>query len=104
MIRFAILVFIGSGALCLAAGDAEKGKAVYQKTCQKCHGADGKGNAAMAKGLKIEFKSLASPEVQKKSDAELKKLSIGPHGKKVPVKGVTPEQLEDVISYVRTMK
>jgi mono/diheme cytochrome c family protein len=87
-----------------AAGDAVKGKEVYQKTCQKCHGADHKGNPAIAKSLKVTFHDLAGPEVQKMSDADLKKASIGPTEKKKPVKGVSPEQLDDVVSYIRSLK
>ncbi len=90
--------------IAFAAGDAAKGKEVYTKVCQKCHAADGKGNPAIAKSLKVELKDLGGAEVQKKSDDELKKLSLGPTDKKKPVKGVTPAQLDDVISYVRTLK
>lgn len=109
MIRYKpILILFVVAFVCVtiafAAGDAANGKAIYQKTCQKCHAADGKGNPAIAKSLKVELKDLGSAEVQKKSDDELKKLSLGPTDKKKPVKGVTPAQLDDVISFVRTLK
>jgi mono/diheme cytochrome c family protein len=109
MIRYkSFFILIAVAFLCMtvafAAGDAAKGKEVYQKTCQKCHGADHKGNPAIAKSLKVEFKDLAGKEVQALKDDELKKLSIGPTGKKKPVKGVNPQQLDDVVSYIRTLK
>ena len=33
------------------AADADAGKAAYEKNCAGCHGADGKGNPAVAKTL-----------------------------------------------------
>lgn len=109
MIRYrSIFICIAVAFLCItaafAAGDAARGKEVYQKTCQKCHGADHKGNPAIAKTLKVEFRDLTSKDVLAKKDDELKRLSLGPTEKKKPVKGVTPEQLDDVISYIRAPK
>lgn len=110
MIRYkSLFILVVLAFVCMtvafAAGDAAKGKAVYQKSCQKCHGVDHKGNPAMAKSLKMEFKDLAGAEVQAMKDDELKKLAIGPTGKKkVPIKGVTPEDLDNVVSYIRSLK
>lgn len=109
MIRYkSLFILIAVAFMCMtvafAAGDAAKGKEVYQKTCQKCHGADHKGNPAIAKSLKVEFKDLAGKEVQAMKDDELKKLSLGPTEKKKPVKGVSPAQLDDVVSYIRSLK
>jgi cytochrome c553 len=41
----------------------------YKAKCASCHGAEGKGETAMAKAMKI--KDLASDDVQKQSDADL---------------------------------
>ena len=109
MIRYkSLFILIAVAFVCMtvafAAGDPAKGKEVYQKTCQKCHGADHKGTPAIAKSLKVEFKDLAGKEVQAMKDDELKKYILGPTDKKKPVKGVSPQQLEDVVSYVRSLK
>jgi mono/diheme cytochrome c family protein len=85
-----------------AAGDATKGKAVYTRSCLKCHGADGSGVAVIAKALKVEMKPLGSEEVQKRTDAELKKDITEGTGKMQKVPGLTEEQVADVIAYVRT--
>jgi mono/diheme cytochrome c family protein len=85
-----------------AAGDATKGKAVYIRSCLKCHGADGSGVAPIAKALKVEMKPLGSEEVQKRTDAELKKDITEGTGKMQKVPGLTEEQVADVIAYVRT--
>ena len=87
-----------------AQGDAAKGEKLYATKCKSCHGAQGQGNPAIAKSLKIEFRDLKSAEVQKMSDAELKKLALGGHGKKKALKTVTPAQLDDVVAYLRKMK
>src|SRR5712692_3933810 len=64
-----------AGAKAGAAADLENGKAVYTKSCQKCHAVDGKGNPAIAKMQKVTFRPLGAPEVLTKSDAELIKGS-----------------------------
>jgi mono/diheme cytochrome c family protein len=87
-----------------AAGDAAKGEKLYATKCKSCHGAQGQGNPAIAKATKVVFRDLKSPEVQKMSDAELAKLAMGGHGKKKPLKTVTPADVNDVIAYLRTMK
>jgi mono/diheme cytochrome c family protein len=85
-----------------ATGDATKGKVVYTRACQKCHAADGSGVAAIAKALKVEMKPLGSPEVQKKTDDELKKDITEGTGKMQKVAGLSADDVTNVIAYVRT--
>ena len=87
-----------------AAGDAAKGEKTFATKCKSCHGAEGKGNPAIAKSLKVTFRDLKSAEVLKQSDAELKKLALGGHGAKKPVKGVTTAELDDVIAFLHASK
>ena len=87
-----------------AAQDAAKGEKLYATKCRACHGAQGQGNPAIAKAQGVTFRDLKSPEVQKQSDAELKKLAMGGHGKKKPLKTVTPAELDDIIAHLRKMK
>jgi mono/diheme cytochrome c family protein len=83
---------------------AQAGKEAYEKTCKMCHGADGAGNPGMSKMLKVEFKHLGSPEVQKKSDDEIKKVITQGSGKMKPVASLSKAQIDDVVAYVRTLK
>ena len=96
---------IGSGALTAVwAADASAGKAAYEKKCQTCHGADGSGNAAVAKAMKVELKALGSAEVQKMSDADLKKAITDGSGKMPAQKGLTPADVDNIVGYLRTFK
>lgn len=84
--------------------DTAKGEKLFATKCRACHGAKGQGNPAIAKAQGVTLRDLKSPEVQKQSDAELKKLALGGHGKKKPVKTVTPAELDDIVAFMRTMK
>ena len=48
---------------------ADDTAALYKSKCAMCHGATGAGDTPM--GKKLALKPLASPEVQKNSDAKL---------------------------------
>ena len=99
------LVLTGLYALAIPAlaADATAGKTVYDSKCKICHGADGTGNAALAKSLKVEFKALASKDIQAKSDADFKKQITEGNGKMQPVKGLSDTQVQDVIAFVRSL-
>jgi mono/diheme cytochrome c family protein len=86
------------------AADSAAGKAVFDAKCKSCHGADGAGNPAIAKMMKVEMNPLSSAEVQKKSDAELKAVVTTGTGKMKPVTTVTGADLDNVVAYVRSMK
>ena len=90
--------------LAFAASDAATVKAVYDKACRSCHGADGTPNAAIAKSMKVEMKHLGSPEVQASSDDALKKAITDGQGKMKPVKSVSAKAVDDVVAYMRTLK
>lgn len=92
------------GSFAVAAGDATAGKAVYNKACKSCHGADGTPNAAIAKSMKVEMLHLGDPAVQKLSDDELSAIVTGGKGKMKPVKSVAGKAADDVIAYMRTLK
>lgn len=85
-----------------APADAEAGKTVFTNRCQMCHGADGKGNPAMAKILKVEFPQMDSEYIQEKKDEEIKEIVTKGKGKMAPVQGLSDSDLENVIAYLRT--
>ncbi len=87
----------------LAGGDAEAGQALYAKKCATCHGKNGEGNDKIAKMLKVELRDLGSKEVQAQSDEKLAKFITEGTDKKKPVKGLSEEEVANVIAYVRSL-
>lgn len=84
-----------------ARADAAAGKAVYEKKCQNCHGADGKGDAKMEAKLKARTKL----EIEGKSDEEMLKLLK--EGKKpMPgyAKSLSEAEINDVWAYTKSLK
>jgi mono/diheme cytochrome c family protein len=87
-----------------AAGSVEKGSAAFQKRCKMCHGADGAGNPAMARMLKVEFQAMDSEHVQNLKDEELKNIISKGKGKMTAVRGVDEAEMSDLIAYLRSLK
>ncbi len=91
------------------------GKAVYEQSCQNCHGEDGAGSNVADKFFKIQIPRLTSDRVQMHTNPELKEIILRGSGRMEPVKlgrhalphgktkGLTDQQVEDVVTYVRTL-
>lgn len=84
------------------AGDADSGKALYEKSCVGCHGADGKGNEKMAKLLGDKGLNIVGNETKKKSDEQLMKVLAEGAGK-MPASKLSKEEQKQVLSYVRSL-
>jgi cytochrome c553 len=100
----ALVVALVVAPVLWAGGNAEAGKALYDKKCASCHAKDGAGNPGIAKAMKVELRHLGSKEVQDQKDDVLKKFITDGTEKKKPVKGLSDQELADVIAYVRTLK
>ena len=88
-------------ALCstgLWAADAAAGKAIYNTKCKSCHGAEGEGNASIAKMMKVELKPLGA------SSADVKKVITEGQGKMKPVAGVSGADADNVAAFVHSLK
>jgi mono/diheme cytochrome c family protein len=83
--------------------EAKSGKAIYDKSCVSCHGADGKGNPAMAKALGEKGLNLTSKDTKQKSDKELLKVIVEGAGKMPPTKGLSDQEQKDILSYTRSL-
>ena len=90
-----ILALCSTGA---SAADAAAGKAVYTAKCRSCHGAEGEGNPAIAKMMKVELKPLGS------STADVKKVITEGQGKMKPMAGMTGADVDNVVAYVHSLK
>ena len=84
--------------------DVAAGKAAYDKACKSCHGPDGKGNAAIAKMMKVEMRPLGSKEVLAKSDADCMKNVTEGIGKMKPVKSLSEAEITSCVMFIRTLK
>jgi cytochrome c6 len=102
MSRAAILCFAVLGVVVLPAY-SQTGEALYKTKCAACHGADGKGDTTVGKADKI--RDLGSAEVQAQSDTDLTTIISTGKGK-MPAygKSLKPEQVKDLVAYIRTLK
>jgi mono/diheme cytochrome c family protein len=97
-----IVLLVGSLAF---AANAAKGKAIYDKSCATCHGAQGKGNGPASAIMDPKPADFTSETIKKKSDEQLlKAIESGVPGTPMaPWKGsLTAQQIQDVLAYVRS--
>jgi predicted CXXCH cytochrome family protein len=83
------------------AADATAGKAVYDKSCKACHGADGTPNPGMVKMMKVDIKDFKTTDY---SEADIKTAVTAGKGKMKPVPTVTGASIDDVAAYVKSLK
>ncbi|HKZ52222.1 MAG TPA: cytochrome c [Candidatus Acidoferrales bacterium] len=98
-----VVVAVVTPLLLAAGGNADAGKAVYDKKCALCHGKEGEGKESIAKMMKVELPHLGSKEVQAKSDEDLKKIITEGKGKMKPVAGLSDTDKNNVIAFVRSL-
>lgn len=84
------------------AADTNAGKAAFEKSCAGCHGADGKGNPAMAKVLGEKGLNISSKETAKKSDKQLLKVIAEGSGK-MPASKLSKDEQKQALDYVRSL-
>jgi mono/diheme cytochrome c family protein len=92
-------VMAGIGFLTMPARANNTAEATFKAKCAMCHGADGKGETATGKAMKV--KDFASEEVQKMSDEDLSEAISKGKGKMPAYKTFTPEQVKDLGAYAR---
>ncbi len=95
---------LAATALALRADPAE----VWEKTCIKCHGADGVGNTKM--GAKMGVKDMTDPKFQagftdeQAAKAIKEGLKDGDKVKMKPAEGVTDADIKGLVAKVRSFK
>jgi len=97
-LKLTILIFAALTATSSWAADAAAGKAVFATKCKSCHGADGDGNPAIAKAMKVELKPLSA------TAADVKDVITKGQGKMKPISSVTGADLDNVVAYVKSLK
>jgi len=97
MLAFLLMIVLGAAAQVVQKVDP--GRQAFEARCARCHGADGKGKEAM------KTTDMAAADVQKLSDADLSKIiSEGKPPRMPAYKTLTPEQVKDLVSYIRSLK
>jgi cytochrome c6 len=82
-----------------AKADVAGAEATFKSKCAMCHGADGKGKASMT------GTDLTAADVQKMSDADLSAVITNGKPPKMPAyKSMTPDQVKDMVAYIRSLK
>ena len=89
-----------------AAGNAKEGKKIFEQNCAACHGLKGTGDGAAAAALNPKPRNFKEAKFKYGStDADLHKTITNGKGSMPPWKAVLkPKQIDDVISYIRTLK
>jgi mono/diheme cytochrome c family protein len=97
----ALLLVVVPSFVTVGAEDTAAGASVFKAKCSTCHGPDGSGNTPVGKSLQTA--DLRSPEVQKKSDAELTESVSEGKGNMPAFKTIlTEDEIHAVLKYVRT--
>jgi mono/diheme cytochrome c family protein len=96
------------GVMAAMTAPAQDSKALYEKSCQKCHGADGKGQTVM--GKRLGAKDYTDAKVQDALKDEVAVKSIKEGLKKddktlmQPAADLTDDQIKGLVAYIRTFK
>ncbi len=84
-----------------------KGEILYIRHCAGCHGADARGNGAVAKALEVQPSNLRSADLLRNSDDELivrilhgKTLSVPVNPKAFPS---SEEEVSEILVYLRRL-
>jgi cytochrome c6 len=93
-------------AITARAGDA---KETWEKTCTKCHGADGKGQTKMGQKLGVRDYSDAKVQADLKDDAAFKAIKEGLKDKDdktlmKPAEGLSDDDIKALVAQVRSFK
>src|SRR5690349_1399607 len=109
MKKILLPVLLASLAIPVLSASAADAKALYERDCAKCHGADGKGETKM--GKKLGAKDYTDPKVQAAltDEAAFKATKDGLKDKdgKVhmkPSEGTSDDEIKAIVAYMRTFK
>jgi cytochrome c len=100
---FGVLLLAGTRIFAAPAGDAEKGKAVFEDNCAVCHNADSE-EKKMGPGLKGLFKHEKLKNGKKPTDANVKAIiNAGGNGMPAYSDMLSDEERDNVLAYLKTL-
>ena len=103
-----LLIAIAASAAMVVSASAADAKENWEKSCAKCHRADGKGDTKMGKKLEIKDFTDAKYQASLKDEAMFKAIKEGvKDGEKIRMKaaeGLSDEEMKALVTYVRAFK
>ena len=100
--KLVMLVLVIAAALFILipnlAWAADDGASLYKAKCAACHGADATGKPA------AKIPSLVSDDFKKKSDDDFSKSIAATAKHPGAVKGLAPDQVKMVVTYIRSLQ
>jgi cytochrome c553 len=105
-----IFVFgLAVAAMTALSARADDAKAIYEKDCAKCHGADGKGQTKMGQKLGVKDYTDAKVQAELKDDAATKAIKEGLKDKEgkvlmKPAESLSDSDIKGLVAYIRTLK
>jgi len=99
-------VFGFAAAMTASAADAKEN---WEKSCLKCHGADGKGDTKMGQKLGVRDYTDAKVQADLKDDAAFKAIKEGLKDKDdktlmKPAEGLSDDEIKALVAQVRSFK
>jgi cytochrome c553 len=96
-------------ALAALSARAEDAKAIYEKSCAKCHGVDGKGQTKMGQKLGCKDYTDAKVQTDLTDAAATKAIKEGlkdSDGKTLmkPAEDISDDDIKGLIAYIRAFK
>jgi cytochrome c553 len=104
-----IILAVAVGFAAAMQASAADAKENYEKSCAKCHGADGKGQTKMGSKLGIKDYTDAKVQEELKDDAAFKAVKEGlkdKEGKTLmkPAEDLSDADIKALVAYMRTFK
>ncbi len=102
-----IALFLFAAALTsVRAADAKEN---WDKSCKKCHGADGKGDTTMGKKLSIRDYTDAKVQASFKDEEAIKAIKEGVKNKDgdttmKPIEGLSDDEIKALVAFTRGLK
>lgn len=98
-----------SVALLALPARADDAKAIFEKDCAKCHGADGNGQTKMGQKLGVRDYTDAKVQAELKDDVAFKSIKEGLKDKEgkvlmKPAESLSDEDIKGLVAYIRAFK
>lgn len=109
LVVFVLIVVVANGGAATAqkgraAAQAERGRAVYEAKCTRCHGADGAGRTRMAEIVEPPDMTDAAWQRRHSNARMIASVTNGLGQMPAFKKKLTRQEITAAIAYVRTLK